>query len=130
MRRLSYEFQTRKWSSSLPAAISATSVATVAIPSPAASATAATTSASASTTTSTEAAAAASSAAAPAAFSRWPRLIDNDVTAHEIVPVQTLNGTFGFVVAIDLHKTEPPRLPRKTVAHQGDVRRGHSRLRK
>ena len=112
----------------LPAAISATSVSAVAIPSPAASATAATTSASASATTSAEAAASASTSATPAAFPRWPRLINNDVTTHEIVPVQTLNGTFGFVVAIDLHKSEPPRLPRKTVAHQSDGRRSDSRL--
>jgi hypothetical protein len=43
--------------------------------------------------------------------------------------VQTLNGALGFLVAVDLDKPEPARLPRKTVAHQGDVRRGDSRLR-
>jgi len=44
--------------------------------------------------------------------------------------VQTLNGALGFLIAIDLDKPEPAWLPRKTVAHQGNVRRGDSRLRK
>jgi hypothetical protein len=44
--------------------------------------------------------------------------------------VQTLNGALGFLVAIDFDKPEPARLPRKTVAHQGNVRRSDSRLSK
>jgi hypothetical protein len=44
--------------------------------------------------------------------------------------VQTLNGALGFLVAIDLDKPEPAWLPRKTVAHQRNVRRSDSRLRK
>jgi hypothetical protein len=44
--------------------------------------------------------------------------------------IQTLNGALGFIVAVDLDKSESTRLPRKTVAHQRDVRRGDSRLRK
>jgi hypothetical protein len=46
------------------------------------------------------------------------------------MPVETLNGALGFLVAIDLDKPEPARLARKTVAHQSDVGRGDSRLRK
>jgi hypothetical protein len=45
------------------------------------------------------------------------------------MPVQTLNGALGFIVAVDFDKSESARLPRKTVAHQRDVRRGDSRLR-
>jgi hypothetical protein len=45
------------------------------------------------------------------------------------MPVQTLNGALGFIVTIDLDKSESTRLPRKTVAHQRDIRRGDSRLR-
>jgi hypothetical protein len=44
--------------------------------------------------------------------------------------VQALNGALGFLVTVNLDKPEPARLPRKTVAHQGDIRRGDSRLRK
>jgi hypothetical protein len=44
--------------------------------------------------------------------------------------VQTLNGALGFLVVIDLDKPEPAWLPRKTVAHQRNVRRSDSRLRK
>jgi hypothetical protein len=45
------------------------------------------------------------------------------------MPVQTLNGALGFIVAVDLDKSESTRLPRKTVAHQRNIRRGDSRLR-
>jgi hypothetical protein len=44
------------------------------------------------------------------------------------VAVQSLNGAVGFLVAIDLNKAKPARLARKTVAHQGDVCGGDSRL--
>jgi hypothetical protein len=44
--------------------------------------------------------------------------------------VQSLDGALGFLVAIDLDKSEPAWLPRKTVAHQGDICRGDSRLSK
>jgi hypothetical protein len=46
------------------------------------------------------------------------------------VAIQSLDGALGFFVAIDFDKSEPAWLPRKTVAHQGDIRRGDSRLRK
>jgi hypothetical protein len=46
------------------------------------------------------------------------------------VAVESLNGVLGFLVDIDLDKPEPAWLPRKTVAHQGDIRRSDSRLSK
>jgi hypothetical protein len=46
------------------------------------------------------------------------------------MPVQTLNGALGFIVAVDFDKSESTRLPRKTVAHQRNISRGDSRLRK
>jgi hypothetical protein len=46
------------------------------------------------------------------------------------VAVKSLNSALGFLVDIDLDKPEPARLARKTVAHQGNVRRGDSRLSK
>jgi hypothetical protein len=44
--------------------------------------------------------------------------------------VQTLNGALGFFVVGDFDKPKASWLPRETVAHQGDIRRGDSRLRK
>jgi hypothetical protein len=46
------------------------------------------------------------------------------------VAVQPLHGAIGFLVVIDLDKSKTARLARKTVAHQGDIRRGDARLRK
>jgi hypothetical protein len=116
------------YTTQLPAAISATAAITaVAVPA-SATATAATSAPSAAPATTAK-----SAAAAPAtttAFSRRPRFVNHDVTAHEILAVQSLDGALGFLVAIDLNKPEPAGLPRETVAHQGDIRRGHSRLSK
>jgi hypothetical protein len=70
------------------------------------------------------------STASASALAGWPGFVDDNVAAHEIVAVQSLDGALGFLVAIDLDKSEPAWLPRKTVAHQGDIRRGDSRLRK
>jgi hypothetical protein len=44
------------------------------------------------------------------------------------VAVQSLYGAIGFLVVIDLDKSEPARLPGKTVAHQRNDRRGNSCL--
>jgi hypothetical protein len=86
---------------------------------------AATTTAVAATTTARSA-----SPATAATLTRGARFVDDDVAAHEIVAVQSLYGAVGFFVAIDLDKSEPARLPRETVAHQRDICRGDSRLRK
>jgi len=108
----------------LPAAVS--SVPAVAIPS--STATPATPSATSSSATAKTPAP--SPAATASAFARRPGFIDDNVSAHEIVAVESLNGALGFLVAVHLDEPEPARLPRKTVAHQRDVRRGDSRLRK
>ena len=115
------------------AAVPSTAAATpasTARPSTAASATRSSASASAVTTAPATASARSSTAATTAAFTRGTRFVDDNVAAHEIVAVQTLHGAVGFFVAIDLDKSEPARLPRKTVAHQRDVCRGDSRLSK
>ena len=118
--------------SASPATITAISSTTAATPATAtttaATATAATT-ASAITATSAPSARPATSASAPT-FTRWASFVDDNIAAHEIMSVQTLNGALGFLVAIDLDKPEPAWLPRKTVAHQGNVRRGDARLSK
>lgn len=81
-------------------ATATTAPATTAAPAPAAPAKAApaTTAAARSPTTAT------------AALTRRTSFVDNDVAAHEIVAVQTLDGALGFLVAIDLDKSEPARL--------------------
>ncbi len=69
-------------------------------------------------------------ASATTAFTGRPRFIDHNVATHEIVAVQSLHGAIGFLVVIDLNKSEAARLARKTVAHQCNDRRGDSRLSK
>ena len=86
----------------LPAAVSAASTAAI---------TAVTVPASAAAPTATTTAARSSSASATATLTRRPGFVDNNVAAHEIVAVQSLNGALGFLVAIDLDKSEPAWLP-------------------
>jgi hypothetical protein len=109
-------------------AISSTPAATPATATAATSATAATP-ASAITATPATATRPSTPASAPT-FTRRASFVDDNIAAHEIMAVQTLNGALGFLVAIDLDKPEPAWLPRKTVAHQGNVRRGDARLSK
>jgi hypothetical protein len=114
----------------LPAAVAApTTISAVTIP---ASATSATAPAAWSPTPATpsKASSAAAASSASSALSRWPGFVYDDIAAHKIVAIQTLNGALGLVVAIDFDKPEPAWLARETVAHQGDIRRGDSRLRK
>jgi len=122
----------------LPAPVSAStpaippiSAVTPAASSAATATTAASASATATTTAVTSASATTSWPAASAAtttFARRTSFIDDDVAAHEVMPVQALDGALGFFVAVDFHKSESTRLPRKTVAHQRNIRRGDSRL--
>src|SRR5882672_743824 len=107
----------KSWSR-LPAAVAASPTAAIAAVPASASAP------SSSATTTAEAATAAPASPTAPAFSRRPGFVDNNVAAHEIVAVQSLDGTLGFLVAIDLDKSKPTWLPRETVADQGDIRRG------
>ena len=110
----------------LPAAVA--SIAAVAVSAaPAATAPAATSS---SASAPAEAATTASAPAASTAFAWRASFVDDYVAAHEVLAVESLNGALGFLVVIDFDKPEPAWLPRKAVAHQGDIRRGDSRLRK
>jgi hypothetical protein len=104
----------------LPAAVSAATAAAIAavtVPASATAATATTTAARSSSAATTAKAAAAtaaarsSSAATAAALTRRTSFIDNNIAAHEIVAVQTLDSALGFLVAIDLDKSEPAWLP-------------------
>jgi len=119
----------------LPAAVSAATAAAISAVAVPAATTAASATATARPSTASAAIAATATAAAPrspatptAPFTRRTSFIDDDVAAHEIVAVQSLDGALGFLVAIDLDKSEPAGLTRETVAHQGDIRRGDSRL--
>jgi hypothetical protein len=120
----------------LPAAVSASasttapSIATVPASASATAAAAATATPSSTTSTTAEASASSPATSAASAFAGRPGFIDYDIAAHEIVAVESLNRALSFLVAVDLDKPEPARLPRETVAHQGDIRRGDSRLRK
>lgn len=127
----------------LPAPAATAAVTTAIATVPAAATTAPTTAAGSSATTtpgspaataavatSPAATAATRPAATAATFTRGTRFIDNDIAAHEIVTIQSLDGAVGFFVAIDLDEPEPARLARKTVTHQGDICRGDSRLSK
>jgi hypothetical protein len=92
----------------LPAAIASTTAPAIsAVTIPAATAPAAAATTPSSSTAPAEAAAASSAASATAAFTRGAGFVHNNVTAHEIVAVQSLDGAFGLLVAIDLDKSEP-----------------------
>lgn len=116
-------------------------ITTVAATTAAASATTArtATAASGSATTATTAvtattAAATAAASGPAttattAFAGRTRFVHDDVSAIEIVAIQSLHGAVGFFVVVNLNEPEPARLTRETVAHQRDICRGDSRLR-
>jgi len=98
----------------LPAAVSAATAAAitaVAVPASAPAATAPTTAASSSAPATAEAAATAPASPTAPAFSRGTGFVDDNITAHEIVAVQSLDGALGFLVAIDLDKSEPAWLP-------------------
>jgi hypothetical protein len=95
----------------LPAAVAAApaaAITAVTVPASATTATATTAPSSAAPAkAATATAAARSSSAATAALTRGTSFVDNNVAAHEIVAVQTLDGALGFLVAIDLDKSEP-----------------------
>jgi hypothetical protein len=121
----------------LPAAVSAASAAaitavTVPASAPAASAATPARSSSAATAKAASATTPARSSSSPTAttLTRRPRFVDDNIAAHEIVAVQSLDGTFGFLVTIDFDESESSWLPRKTVAHQGDIRRSDSSMSK
>ena len=115
----------------LPATVAAaTSTSIAAISATTASAASATTAASPTAPTTAEPSTSAPCTTAASALAGWPSFVHNDITSHEIVAVESLNGALGFLVDIDLDKPEPARLPRKTVAHQGNIRRSDSRLSK
>ena len=108
----------------LPAAVSAATTAAISAVAVPASATAASATPTARPSPASAAIAATATAAAPrpaaattASLTRRTSFIDDNVAAHEIVAIQSLDGALGLVIAIDLDKTEPARLPRKTVAH-------------
>jgi hypothetical protein len=96
----------------LPAAISAAAaIASVTVPASATSAAATSAAPSPAATATTEAAAAATASTTTASFTGRPRLIDDNVAAHKIVAVESLDGALGFFVAIYLDKSEPAWLP-------------------
>jgi hypothetical protein len=98
----------------LPAAVptaTTAAIATITIPASATAATATTAAPSSSATATAEAATSAPTASTATTFPRRPGFIDDNVAAHEIVAVQSLDGALGFLVAIDLDKSEPAWLP-------------------
>jgi hypothetical protein len=102
----------------LPAAVSAASTAaitavTVPASAPAASTATPARSSSAATAKAATATTPARSSSSPTAatLTRRPRFVDDNIAAHEIVAVQSLDGTLGFLVAIDFDKSESAGLP-------------------
>lgn len=93
----------------LPAAVPTATAAIAAVTVPASATAATTTTAAPSPTATAKAATAAarSSSATAATLTRRPGFVDDNVAAHEIVAVQTLDGALGFLIAIDLDKSEP-----------------------
>jgi hypothetical protein len=67
---------------------------------------------------------------ATAAFAWRTRLVYDHAAAHEVVAIESLNRAAGIVVAIDFDESESARLTREAVAHQSDIRRRDTHLRK
>jgi hypothetical protein len=84
------------------------------------------TTASASISTATVAASA--SVATATAFTRRASFVHHDVAAHEILAVESLDRAIGFLIVVHFNETEPARLARELVSHQGHVRNGCARL--
>jgi hypothetical protein len=101
----------------LPATISAApaaAITAVTVPASAPAATATTAAArspSAPAKAATATTAARSSSASTASLTRRPCFVDDNIAAHEIVAVQSLDCTLGFLIAIDFDKSEPAWLP-------------------
>jgi hypothetical protein len=97
-------------------------------------ATAASTTATAASATATAAsittAAASAASAAPSAFARGTRLVDDNVTAHEVMAVEGLDRAAGIVVVIHFDEAKPTRLSGKAVPDQRHIGRCNARLRK
>jgi len=112
----------------LPAAAASPAISTIPVPA-AASAAATPASATATASAASESAPAAPAPSAPA-FAGWTSFIHDDVAAHEILTVESLDSALCFVVAIDLHKSESAWLTRETIAHQRYICGSHSGLSK
>jgi hypothetical protein len=99
--------------------VAATAATTAAAASVAASTTAAvtTTSTAASATT---AATSAACATTTAAFALWASFVHYDLAAFEIFSVECGYGFIGFPVVADFYESESARLPRETIADQGN----------
>jgi hypothetical protein len=65
-----------------------------------------------------------------AAFARRTGLVYDHASAHEVVAIESLNRAAGIVVAIYFDESESARLTREAVAHQSDIRRRDTHLRK
>jgi hypothetical protein len=100
----------------LPAAVStatAAAIAAVTVPATATTATSTTTAATptaAAKAATPTAASRPSSSAATTAFTRRTGFVNDNVAAHEIVAIQSLDSALGFLITIDLNKSEPTRL--------------------
>jgi hypothetical protein len=66
----------------------------------------------------TATAVAAAAPTATAAFTGGPRLIHNNIAPHEVMTVQSLNGTPGVFVIIHFHEAKSARLSGESVTHQ------------
>ncbi len=95
---------------------------------PASAAASATTVAAATSATTTWTPTAASTTATT--FARRTRLVYDHASPHEVVAIESLNRAAGIVVAIDFDESESARLTREAVAHQSDIRRRDTHLRK
>jgi len=102
--------------SAVPTATTATATSTTSRSTPAA------------TASSKSAARATTARRATAAFAWRTSLVHNDIAAHEILAVETLNGAISLFVVVNLNEAESARLARKAVAYQRNSRRGDARL--
>jgi len=81
------------------------------------------------TTTSVSATTSAVAASATTTFTpatasalRWSSFINSEITAHEVLAVESLDGASSFFIVVDFYEAKPTSLSRELVRHYSHVR--------
>jgi hypothetical protein len=104
----------------LAVAIAATAVSAAATTTPTAAATTTSAVTAAAATTTSAVAGTTTTAPSAATFTLWTRFVDHQRAAEEIFAVESGDHLFGFGVVANFRETKTARLPRETVAKQGE----------
>jgi len=59
-------------------------------------------------------------AATATALLLWTGFVDHQITAGEVLPIQSIDRAIGFFVVVDFNERETARLARETITNQID----------